>query len=185
MARNTTKLTLKATGEINKASLTRLQQVIDLQRELYNHALSWLKHRPETDFNTLRDLLRKELTQLRKEDANYRNIFRKISYGTIERAIINHLRHTAPAEGSKPAGKPRQKSPERFRTITLLSPTTKVTFLNSTNSNLKPWSRACRPSPSVAPKSCRTTSSPPPSTSPSNEGRFTCDSSTTSQLTHR
>ena len=137
MARNTTKLTLKATGEINKASLTRLQQVIDLQRELYNHALSWLKHRPETDFNTLRDLLRKELTQLRKEDANYRNIFRKISYGTIERAIINHLRHTAPAEGSKPASKPRQKSPERFRTITLLSPTTKVTFLNSTNSNLK------------------------------------------------
>ena len=137
MARSSPNLTLKATGKLNKGSINRLTEVINLQRELYNHSLDWLEHRPETDFNTLRDILRKELTQLRKEDPNYRNILLNVSDGTIQRAITNHLRHATPKEGSEPAGKPRRKTPERFRTITLLSPDNKVIFPNSTESKLK------------------------------------------------
>ena len=137
MARASPNLTLKATGKINKGSINRLRKVIDLQRELYNHSLHWLEFRPETDFNTLRDTLRKELTQLRTEDRSYWNILRDISDGTLQRAITNHLRHTAPKEGSEPAGKPRRKTAERFRTLTLLSPQNDVIFPNTRGTKLK------------------------------------------------
>ena len=130
MARNLPQLTLKATGKLNKHSLTRLKEVIELQRTLYNCSLDWLPHRPAPDFRTLRDSLRKELTPLRREDPDYRNILLNVSDGTIQRAIVNHLRHAAPTEGVKPAGKPRWKSAERFRTLTILSPDSRVIFLS-------------------------------------------------------
>ena len=128
MARNLPQLTLKATGKLNKHSLNRLREVIELQRNLYNSSLDWLAHRPASDLRTLRDSLRKELTSLRQEDPDYRNILRNVSDGTLQRAIVNHLRHAAPAEGVKPAGKPRRKSPERFRTLTIPSPENRVIF---------------------------------------------------------
>ena len=128
MARNLPQLTLKATGKLNKHSLNRLKEVIELQRNLYNSSLDWLPHRPGSNFRALRDSLRKELTPLRKEDPDYRSILLNVSDGTIQRAIINHLRYTAPTEGVKPAGKPRRKSPERFRTLTILSPDNRVIF---------------------------------------------------------
>ena len=46
----------------------------------------------------------------------------------MERAITNHLRHIAPKDPGKPAGRPRHKSPERFRTISLFSPQHDVIF---------------------------------------------------------
>ena len=67
MARNLPQLTLKATGKLNKHSLTRLKEVIELQRTLYNSSLDWLPHRPSPDFRTLRDSLRREFTPLRRE----------------------------------------------------------------------------------------------------------------------
>ena len=137
MARSYPNLTLKATGKLNTGSINRLKEVINLQRELYNHSLTWLQYRPETDFNTLRDMLRKELTQLRKTDRDYWNILLNVSDGTIQRAITNHLRHTAPNEGSEPAGKPRRKTPGGFRTLTFLSLDNKVIFPNSTGTGLK------------------------------------------------
>ena len=137
MARSSPNLTLKATGKVNKGSINRLREVIDLQKELYNHSLDWLEFRPDTDFNNLRDTLNKELTQLRKADRSYWNILRNISDGTLQRAITNHLRHTTPKEGSKPAGKPRRKTAERFRTLTLLSPDNKVIFPNTRGTKLK------------------------------------------------
>ena len=114
MARNLPQLTLKATGKLNKHSLSRLKEVIELQRNLYNSSLDWLPQ--------------KGAHPLRGEDPDYRNILLNVSDGTIQRAIINHLRHAAPAEGVKPAGKPRWKSPERFRTLTILSPDNRVIF---------------------------------------------------------
>ena len=129
MARNLPQLTLKATGKLKKHSLSRLKEVIELQRKLYNSSLDWLAHRPSPDFRTLRDSLRKDPTSLRRDNPDYRNILLNLSDGTIQRAIINHLRHLAPAEGTKPAGKPRWKSPERFRTLTILSPDNRVIFL--------------------------------------------------------
>ena len=129
MARNLPQLTLKATGKLNKHSLNRLRECLELQRTLYNSSLDWLAHRPSPDFRTLRDSLRKELTSLRSENPDYRNILLNVSDGTLQRAIVNHLRHTAPAEGAKPAGKPRRKSAERFRTLSILSPDNRVIFL--------------------------------------------------------
>ena len=128
MARNLPQLTLKATGKLNKHSLSRLKECLELQRNLYNSSLDWLPHRPGSDLRTLRDSLRKDLTSLRSENPDYRNILLNVSDGTIQRAIINHLRHTAPTEGVKPAGKPRRKSTERFRTLTILSPENQVIF---------------------------------------------------------
>ena len=129
MARNLPQLTTKATGKLNKHSLQRLKDVLELQRTLYNSSLQWLAHRPETNFRTLRDSLRKDFTSLRKDDRNYWSILLNVSDGTMQRAIVSHLRHTAPSEGTKPAGKPRRKSPERFRTLTILSPDNQVVFL--------------------------------------------------------
>ena len=128
MARNLPQLTLKATGKLNKHSLSRLKECLELQRNLYNSSLDWLAHRPSPDFRTLRDSLRKDLTPLRSENPDYRNILLNVSDGTLQRAIINHLRHAAPTEGAKPAGKPRRKSSERFRTLTILSPGNQVIF---------------------------------------------------------
>ena len=128
MARNLPQLTLKATGKLNKHSLTRLKDVIELERILYNTSLEWLQYRPDTNPRTLRDSLRKDLTSLRQNNQDYWKILRHISDGTISRAINGHLRHTAPPEGTKPAGKPRIKSPERFRTITILSPDSDTIF---------------------------------------------------------
>ena len=128
MARNLPQLTLKATGKLNKHSLNRLKECLELQRNLYNSSLDWLTHRPGSDLRTLRDSLRRELTSLRGENPEYRNILLNVSDGTIQRAIVNHLRHAAPAEGVKPAGKPRRKSAERFRTLTILSPDNRVIF---------------------------------------------------------
>ena len=128
MARNLPQLTLKATGKLNKHSLNRLKECLELQRNLYNSSLNWLTHRPGADLRTLRDSLRRELTPLRREDPDYRNILLNVSDGTLQRAIINHLRHAAPAEGVKPAGKPRRKSAERFRTLTILSPDNRIIF---------------------------------------------------------
>ena len=128
MARNLPQLTLKATGKLNKHSLSRLKECLELQRNLYNSSLDWLTHRPGSDFRTLRDSLRKEITSLRQEDPDYRNILLNVSDGTLQRAIVNHLRHAAPTEGAKPAGKPRRKSAERFRTLTIPSPDNRVIF---------------------------------------------------------
>lgn len=128
MARNLPQLTLKATGKLNKHSLNRLKECLELQRNLYNSSLDWLPHRPGSDFRTLRDSLRKDLTSLRSENPDYWKILLNVSDGTLQRAIINHLRHTAPTEGAKTAGKPRWKSPERFRTLTILSPDNRVIF---------------------------------------------------------
>ena len=137
MARNLPQLTLKAIGKLNKHSLNRLKEVIELQRTLYNSSLDWLPHRPSPDFNTLRDSLRKELTPLRRENPDYRNILLNVSDGTIQRTIVSHLRHTASTEGVKPAGKPRWKSPERFRTLIILSPDSRVIFLTQNLGKLK------------------------------------------------
>ena len=126
MARNLPQLTLKATGKLNRHSRSRLEQVLELQRELYNSSLEWLTHRPAPDLGTLRDSLRKDLTSLRQEDPDYRGILRNVSDGTLQRAIVNHLRHAAPADGARPAGRPRRKPAERFRTITALSPDHRV-----------------------------------------------------------
>ena len=63
---------------------------------LYNSSLDWLPHRPGSDFRTLRDSLRKDLTSLRSENPDYWKILLNVSDGTLQRAIINHLRHTAP-----------------------------------------------------------------------------------------
>ena len=128
MARNLPQLTLKAVGKLNKHSLNRLKECLELQRNLYNSSLDWLTHRPGSDLRTLRDSLRKELTPLRREDPDYWNILRNVSDGTLQRAIVNHLRHTAPTEGVKPAGKPRRKSAERFRTLTISSPENPIIF---------------------------------------------------------
>ena len=128
MARNLPQLTLKATGKLNKHSLSRLKECLELQRNLYNSSIDWLTHRPNPDFHILRDSLRKDLTSLRREDPDYRNILRNVSDGTLQRAIVNHLRHAAPTEGTKPAGKPRRKSAERFRTLTIPSPDNRVIF---------------------------------------------------------
>ena len=128
MARNLPQLTLKATGKLNKHSLNRLKEVIELQRNLYNSSLNWLAHRANPDFRTLRDSLRKDLTSLRGENPDYRNILLNVSDGTLQRAIVNHLRHAAPTEGVKPAGKPRWKSSERFRTLSIPSPESQVIF---------------------------------------------------------
>ena len=128
MTRNLSQLTLKATGKLNKHSLSRLRECLELQRNLYNSSLDWLAHRPASDFRTLRDSLRKDLTSLRRENPDYWNILRNVSDGTLQRAIVNHLRHTAPAEGVKPAGKPRRKSAERFRTLTISSPDNRIIF---------------------------------------------------------
>ena len=128
MARNLPQLTLRATGKLNKHSLSRLKECLELQRNLYNSSLNWLAHRPGADLRTLRDSLRKELTSLRSENPDYRNILLNVSDGTLQRAIVSHLRHAAPAEGAKPAGKPRRKSAERFRTLTIPSPESQVIF---------------------------------------------------------
>ena len=129
MARNLPQLTLKATGKLNKNSLARLKDVIELERILYNTSLEWLQYRPDTNLRTLRDSIRKDLTSLRQNNKDYWKILRQLSDGTISRAITSHLQHVAPAEGTKPAGKPRMKSPERFRTITVLSPDDNTIFL--------------------------------------------------------
>ena len=128
MARNAPQLTFKATGKLNNGGLNRLKDVIELQRVLYNSTLTWLQYRPETDPKILRDLAGKELTQLRKELPTYANVLRKLSDATMERAITNHLRHAAPKDPEMPAGRPRAKSPERFRTISLFSPDAPVLF---------------------------------------------------------
>ena len=128
MARNLPQLTLKATGKLNKHSLNRLKECLELQRNLYNSSLDWLSHRPSPDFHTLRDSLRKDITSLRSENPDHRNILRNVSDGTIQRAIISQLRHAAPTEGVKPAGKPRRKSAERFRTLTIPSPDNRIIF---------------------------------------------------------
>ena len=128
MARNAPQLTLKATGKLNNGGLNRLKDVMELQRVLYNSTLAWLQYRPETDPGTLRDLAGKELTQLRKQEPAYSNLLRKLSDATMERAITNHLRHAAPKDSEMPAGRPRAKSPERFRTISLFSPEHDVIF---------------------------------------------------------
>ena len=146
MARNLPQLTLKATGKLNKHSLSRLKECLELQRNLYNSSLDWLAHRPSPDFRTLRDSLRKDLTPLRSENPDYRNILLNVSDGTLQRAIINHLRHAAPTEGAKPAGKPRRKSSERFRTLTILSPGNQVIFPTKNLGSPSSRSRACPPS---------------------------------------
>ena len=91
-------------------------------------SLDWLTHRPSPDFRALRDSLRKEVTSLRRDNPEYRNTLLNLSDGTLQRAIVNHLRHAAPTEGTKQAGKPRWKSPERFRTLSILSPDNRVIF---------------------------------------------------------
>lgn len=121
MARNLPQLTVKAKGKLNRGGLQRLVTAIDLQRDLYNACILWLRARSETGRNTIRDLLRKDLNELRGENQDYGGIHRKVSDGIIERAISSHLRHTVPQEGTEPAGTPRLKTPERFRTLTILS----------------------------------------------------------------
>ena len=141
MARNFPQLTLKANGKLNHHSLNRLKELLEAQRILYNACLLWLRPRRETDRYLLRDSLRKEFTALRQADPIYRNIHRKISDGILERAITSHLRHAAPDDGAEPAGRPRLKSTERFRTITILSrdktPVVHVTHANTFKLKLK------------------------------------------------
>ena len=182
MARNLPQLTTKATGKLNKHSLQRLKDVLELQRTLYNSSLEWLAHRPETNFRTLRDSLRKDFTSLRKDDRNYWNILRNVSDGTIERAITSHLRHAAPGEGAKANGKPRKKSPERFRTLTILSPDNQVVFLTK---NQRLPKLKIKGLPAIKLRSSQNIpTDPQPSTSPSKVAKSTSDWPTTSRLTH-
>ena len=136
------KLTIKAAGKVNRGkvrpgparakrserrknnppSITQLDLVLNQQREIYNASLEFLQHQAETDSRVLREILRKEVTQLRAAEPEYRKTLRQISLATTERAITNHLRFAAPREGTKPAGKPRRKTQERFRTLILNSP---------------------------------------------------------------
>ena len=137
MARNLPQLTVKATGKLNRGGLQRLKDVLELQRNLYNSCLLWLRYRPITDRYILRDLLRKNLTEVRRDDTDYWNILWNMSDGTLQRAITNHLRHVAPKKGTKTAGRPRIKSEERFRTLTLLSPDNDVIFPTKNGLKLK------------------------------------------------
>ena len=107
-------------------SINQLELVLDQQREIYNASLTFLEHQAGTNPRILRDMLRKEITQLRAAEPEYRKTLRKISLATTERAITNHLRHANPRKGTDPAGRPRRKTRERFRTIILHSPANPV-----------------------------------------------------------
>ena len=146
MPNNRPKLTIRATGKVNRGkvspgkarakrserrrttphSIRQLELVLDQQREIYNASLTFLEYGAETAPRVLKGMLRKEITQLRAAESEYQKTLRKISLATTERAIINHLRYAAPREGTKPAGRPRRKTQERFRTLILHSPTNPV-----------------------------------------------------------
>ena len=142
MSNNRPKRTIRAAGKVNRgkvspgkarakrserrknkpSSIMQMELVLDQQREIYNASLEFLQHQAETDPRVLREILRKEVTQLRAVEPKYRKTLRGISITTTERAVTNHLRYAAPREGTKPAGRPRRKTQERFRTLILHSP---------------------------------------------------------------
>ena len=127
MPRNTPKSAIKATGKVNnESSITRLETVLDQQRMIYNDSLTFLETQAETDPHTLKDTLRKRITRLRHDQPEYQKTLRLISLTTTQRAITSHLRHLAPKEGTKPSGKPRKKTAERFRTLILYSPANQI-----------------------------------------------------------
>ena len=116
--------TIKAQGRVSSpAGLNRLEQVLDLLRELhdaclYQHRLAEQNHKPKS-FDVNRQ--QKELTLLRAHSPEHGNVLRRLQ--------DNVIRHTA-ARWNKylkdeNTGRPRYKT-GRFRTIALDSPQGRV-----------------------------------------------------------
>ena len=113
---------LKPIGKLGKNQRLRLQKVILDQRELHNTALETLDltHSARKDLE-LQDL-EKQLTQVRREYPAFQSVHRRVSIATLKRAITAWNRHIQPKENDEPTGKPRYKTPERFRTISIETP---------------------------------------------------------------
>ena len=117
-----TRETLKAKGKLTKNQHCRLQRVIQNERELYNTALQVLEYAQKTRIQLNADDLQKQLTQVRREYHEFKQVHRRLSIATFKRAVLVWNRHAHPDKYKKPLGKPRYKTPERFQTITIESP---------------------------------------------------------------
>ena len=117
---------LKARGKLGKNQRRRLQKVLQDQRELYNTALRVLDltHAAGKDLE-LQDLA-KQLTQVRSEYPEFNSVHRRLSMATLKRALLAWDRHVRPRKGKEPTGKPRYKTPERFRSIATESPSNPI-----------------------------------------------------------
>ena len=117
---------LKAKGKLGKNQRRRLRKVIQDQWELYNTTLRVLDltHTAGKDLE-LQDL-EKQLTQVRGEYPEFNSVHRRLSIATLKRAVLAWDRHVGHQKGREPAGKPRYKTSERFRTIAIESPTNPI-----------------------------------------------------------
>ncbi len=122
--------TINATTRAGKGQRQRLEQIIQQERELYNSALQVLEAAHKNGISLKPDDLALQLTQVRQESQEDQEcqespqvqVLRRLSISTLKRATTAWNGHAHPKEGTTPRGKPRQKTPERFRTIMLDSP---------------------------------------------------------------
>ena len=114
--------TIKATARAGRSHRQRLEQVIKQEGELYNSTLKVLEAAHQKGITLELQHMELQLTQVRKEYPEFSEILRKVSISTLKRAVTAWDGHAHPRDGTNPRGKPRQKTPERFRTITLDSP---------------------------------------------------------------
>ena len=115
-------ITRSAVGKLNRNQRLRLQQVIGQQRELYNASLLALEYARLDGVNLFLDDLAKELTLVRQDQTEYAQVHRRLSLATLKRAVVAWQAHVNPEPDLPPRGKPRSKTPERFRTIAIESP---------------------------------------------------------------
>ena len=114
--------TIKATGRAGKGQRQRLEQILNQECELYNSAFRVLEYAHQNCTSLELQDLELQLTKVRQEYPEFNRVHRKLSITTLKRAITAWEGHTNPRKGTTPRGKPRQKKPERFRTIALDSP---------------------------------------------------------------
>ena len=115
-------ITRTAVGKLNRNQRLRLQQVISQERHLYNASLLALEYADLNDAGRSLDDLAKELTKVRQDQPEYAQVHRRLSLATLKRAVVAWQAHVKPDPDLPPRGKPRSKTPERFRTIAIESP---------------------------------------------------------------
>ena len=117
---------LKARGKLSKNQRRRLKKVIRDQMELYNAGLQVIDLTRAAGRDLELQDLEKQLTQVRSEYTEFNQVNRLLSIATLKRAVLAWDRHVHPRKGKEPSGKPRYKTPERFRTIAIESPQSPV-----------------------------------------------------------
>ena len=115
-------ITRAAVGKLNRNQRLRLQQVIGQERHLYNASLLALEYADLNGADRSLDDLAKELTKVRQDQPEYAQVHRRLSLATLKRAVVAWNAHVNPDPDLPPRGKPRSKTPERFRTIAIESP---------------------------------------------------------------